>query len=224
MFKRSVIYLLLTLFHVCVFAQGGMLMDKLDPEYQNSKLLYTTLYSNVQGSAYFGNQETWDGEVFFSEGSSRSVKLQYDLVRDILIYVDDQNNPLVLDTKYITKFILRGISEYSFVKLMYPNASGFYQVLSTGYISFYTKPVKEIIKSETKESGYSSSLNTKDKIRSMVTYYFSDESKLIKVEKLNNESVFEALDQLGKNGRSKTKELSLKLKKEEDVMKLLQSL
>lgn len=210
-------------FHVTA---QGLLMDRLDPEYQNNGILYTNQYANIEGSPFFGNGQEFIGEIEFEGGQTRTdIRLQYDMVRDLLMFIDEDKGPLVLDTKAIKKFtIVNGYGQdIHFVKMSVSGMSGFYQLLYSGVVSFYVKHKKEIVKSETKDSGYSTSINTKDKIREYVIYFLSDGNKTERLKKINSENVLKALSSFTiKNEQTKKK--SLNLKKESDVIEFLKTL
>ncbi len=204
----------------------GLLLDHVDPQFQNTKLQYDEKYGKVIGSVFYEGDEAIPADIYLSGGTVKeNVNVHYDLVEDLILFEDEKGDLMVLNTNHVSGFLLKGKGGHAlFRKFTGKGVSGFCQILFEGKLSFLAKLSKEIVKAEATATGYSTSKNVSDKVREVNKYYLTDGERFVMLDGINRKSVTKAFEELNVALPSQLNEKGAKVKKEEDVIEILEVL
>lgn len=190
--------------------------------------LKSARYTDVHGSPFFS--DNWlDGVVKLADGKLyKDVKLKYDQVLDEVFFLGQNNVTMafkspVLEFKIATASVDGLLSEAYFVNGFAPidgaTEKSYYQKLvyeKGSKIQLTKRNIKKIYESRV----YNSAVTDKT-VEPIVSYYISNDNKVLKKIKLDRKSVLAGIGNKQNELEKFAETNKLNLKKEEDVIKLL---
>lgn len=180
-------------------------------------------YESVEGSPFL--YEKWNkGTVTLDNGTIyKDISLKYDQVRDVLLFESKGGEAFefvnkVKSFKIVTaesgenkeRVFRSGYKQGNDIK-----ENNFIEVLAVGKVELLKKTTKQILE----ESSYESALKKKN-IHAKESHYLSDGTALSKI-KMNEKSLLTALKDKDAELNEYLKKNNLKIKKEEDVLQLV---
>jgi hypothetical protein len=217
-----------TILQVCVFlmvlshaafGQHGNIMEILDPQYQNSSLLYAKTSPN--DNPFLVNEFLSADIVMFNKQVIKDVGMKYD-IENQLLYANTNGRFVILNNKMINSFDVQlpgAESKSTFVKMKEGDKDVYFELLADGQAKLLKKTVKtRQNKVEANSTGYNDEGTRPSRFRQNEFYYLLTEDGMHQV-RLNGKSILKTLS--SSRYEDCAKALELKLNQLQDIIILV---
>lgn len=184
-------------------------MEILDPQYQNSALLYAKTTPN--DNPFFLNDFLPADIVMFNKQVISNVDVKYDIEHQLL-FASTAGKFVILDNKMITSFSVQlpdADGKSNFVKMKEDDKDVYFEVLAEGEVTLLKKTVKtRQNKTEANSTGYNDEGSRPSRYRRNEFYYLQMQDGLHLIH-LNGKSILKTLNASKYNDCAKNLELRL---------------
>lgn len=217
-----------TILYSCVFSwvllhaaygQRGNLMDILDPQYQNSSLLYAK--SSPNDNPFLVNEFLIADIIMFNKQVIKDVEMKYD-IENQLLYANNGGRFVILNNKMINSFDVQlpgAENRSTFVRMKEDSKDVYFELLADGEAKFLKKSVKtRQNKTEANSTGYNDEGAKPSRYRMNEFYYLLMQDGMHQV-RLNGKSILKTL----RSSRYEdcAKALELRLNQLQDIIILI---